>query len=57
MNVKVPGRFINFCVWLALATVFILIRCCYRVYELSEGYSRDSEALRDEPLFIALEGV
>jgi hypothetical protein len=55
--VKVPGRFINFCVWLALATVFILIRCAYRVYELSEGYSRDSEALRDEPMFIALEGV
>ncbi|ETN44824.1 uncharacterized protein HMPREF1541_09699 [Cyphellophora europaea CBS 101466] len=56
-SVKVPGRFINFCVWLALATVFILVRCAYRVYELSEGYSRDSEALRDEPLFIALEGV
>ncbi|KAK4502097.1 hypothetical protein PRZ48_007908 [Zasmidium cellare] len=28
-----------------------------RVYELSEGYSRDSEALRDQPLFIALEGA
>lgn len=56
-NTQVPARFISFCVWLALATIFILIRCSYRVYELSEGYSRDSEALRDEPLFIALEGV
>lgn len=28
-----------------------------RVYELSEGYSRTSEALRDQNLFIALEGV
>ena len=28
-----------------------------RVYELSEGYSRNSEALRDQSLFIALEGV
>jgi hypothetical protein len=56
-SVKVPARFVNFCVFLALATLFILIRCAYRVYELSEGYSRDSEALRDEPKFIALEGV
>jgi len=57
MAVKVPRRFVNFCVWLALATIFIIIRCAYRVYELSEGYSRHSEALRDEPLFNALEGV
>ena len=28
-----------------------------RVFELSEGYSRTSEALRDQPLFIGLEGV
>lgn len=28
-----------------------------RVFELSEGYSQDSEALRDQPLFIGLEGV
>lgn len=55
--VKVPGRFVSFCVWLALATIFILTRCAYRVYELSEGYSRDSEALRDEPLFNGLEGA
>lgn len=56
-SVKLPFRFVNFCGWLTAAIIFIQIRCCYRVYELSEGYSRDSEALRDEPLFIALEGV
>jgi hypothetical protein len=56
-NNPVPRRFIIFCVFLTLATVCILIRCSYRVYELSEGYSRDSEALRDQPLFNGLEGV
>lgn len=57
MNAKLPARFISFCSFLALATTAILIRCCYRVYELSEGYSRESEALRDEPMFNGLEGV
>ena len=56
-SVKLPARFISFCGFLALATILILIRCVYRVYELSEGYSRDSEALRDEPMFNCLEGV
>lgn len=56
-GVSIPTRFLVFITFLSLATVLILIRCCYRVYELSEGYSRDSEALRDEPLFIALESV
>lgn len=51
------SRFKLFCAGLALATLTILIRCVYRIYELSEGYSRDSEALRDEPLFIGLESV
>lgn len=55
--VKIPRRFLNFCFWLAAATTFIIIRCAYRVYELSEGYSRESEALRDEATFNALEGV
>jgi ascorbate-specific PTS system EIIC-type component UlaA len=54
---KLSRRFINFCGWLALTTVLILIRCVYRVYELSEGYSRESEALRDQALFNGLEGV
>jgi hypothetical protein len=56
-KVRLPTRFKVFCAALALATVLILIRCTYRIYELSEGYSRDSEALRDEPLFIGLESV
>lgn len=41
---------------LATAVVLILIRCLYRCYELSEGYT-DSESITDEGLFIALEGV
>ena len=56
-EVKLPRAFVIFCTFLALATVLILTRCSYRVYELSEGYSQESEALRDEPMFIALEGV
>ena len=56
-SVSFPRKFYIFCGFLTAATVLILIRCCYRVYELSEGYSRDSEALRDQPLFIGLEGV
>lgn len=54
---ELPGRFILFASALALATTLIFIRCCYRVYELSEGYSRTSEALRDETMFNVLEGV
>jgi hypothetical protein len=50
-------RFISFCFFLSLATLLIFIRCVYRVYELSEGYSRESEALRDQATFIGLEGV
>lgn len=52
-----PTRFKLFCVALILATILILIRCFYRIYELSEGYSRNSVALRDESLFIGLESV
>jgi RTA1 like protein len=54
---KPPMRFLVFCAALALATILILVRCCYRVYELSEGYSRNSIALRDQSLFDGLEGV
>lgn len=54
---KFPTVFKVFVSFLVLAILTIWIRCCYRVYELSEGYSRDSEALRDEPLFIGLESV
>lgn len=48
-------RFKVFVSFLTLATLTIFTRCCYRVYELSQGYSSTSEALRDEPLFNALE--
>ena len=54
---QLSGKFKLFCAFLSAATLLILIRCSYRVYELSEGYSQDSEALRDQPLFIGLEGV
>ncbi|KAH6847318.1 RTA1 like protein-domain-containing protein [Chaetomium sp. MPI-CAGE-AT-0009] len=41
--------------FMALAVVLILARCAYRLVELNEGY--DGELVRDEPLFIGLEGV
>lgn len=50
-------RFKVFAVACALATVLILIRCCYRVYELNDGYQKSSKALRDQSLFIGLESV
>ena len=56
-SVSFPTKFYIFITFLSAATLLILVRCCYRVYELSEGYSRNSQALRDQPLFIALEGV
>lgn len=37
------------------ATLSILARCAFRCYELQEGY--DGEAVKDEGLFIGLEGV
>ena len=52
-----PRRFLIFVASLALATILIFVRCCYRLYELNGGYSRDSKALRDENLFIGLESV
>jgi hypothetical protein len=54
---QLPTRFKVFCIALALGTILILIRCAYRIFELSEGYSRVSTALRDEGLFIGLESV
>jgi hypothetical protein len=54
---QLSTRFKIFCAGLATATILILIRCAYRIYELSEGYSQKSKALRDEPLFIGLESV
>ncbi|KAK4943484.1 hypothetical protein LTR10_016975 [Elasticomyces elasticus] len=54
---SIPTRFKIFVSFLSLATLLILARCCYRVYELNEGYSRTSTALRDQPLFIGLETI
>jgi hypothetical protein len=50
-------RFVIFASACAAATILILVRCCYRVYELNEGYQQSSEALRDQPLFIGLESI
>ncbi|PGH29064.1 hypothetical protein GX50_08196 [[Emmonsia] crescens] len=47
--------FRGFLVALSLATLFIFIRCVYRIAELSGGW--DGPLLKDEPLFFALEGV
>jgi RTA1 like protein len=41
--------------FLSTAILLILARCAYRCYELNSGYS--GKLIRDEPLFIALEGV
>jgi len=41
--------------FLSFSILLILVRCIFRAYELKEGYS--GEAIKDEPLFIALEGV
>ena len=56
-NIHLPRQFKIFVGFIALATILILIRCCYRVYELSEGYSRTSKSLRDQGLFIGLESM
>ncbi|EXJ66469.1 uncharacterized protein A1O5_10621 [Cladophialophora psammophila CBS 110553] len=57
MFVRLPTRFVVFTGFLTASTILILIRCCYRVYELSEGYSRTSEALRDQTMFIVFESA
>jgi hypothetical protein len=42
--------------FMVLAILLILARCAYRLAELHEGY-RSEGLIRDEGLFIALEGV
>lgn len=44
-----------FFVFLGLAILLILARCAYRLVELRNGYR--GGLIRDEPLFIGLEGV
>lgn len=41
--------------FMGLATVLIFVRCAYRLAELRQGYTGD--LIKDEPLFIGLEGV
>lgn len=41
--------------WLSVATMLILARCLFRIYELKDGYF--APAFRDEGTFIALESV
>ena len=44
--------------FLCLAVVLFLARCCYRIDELSHGYSGEKAKLvYKEELFIRLEGV
>ncbi|PGH12225.1 hypothetical protein AJ79_04405 [Helicocarpus griseus UAMH5409] len=47
--------FRGFLVALSLATLFIFVRCVYRIAELSGGW--DGPLMKEEPLFIALEGA
>jgi hypothetical protein len=56
-KINFTTRFRVFALALATATILILVRCCYRVYELNQGYQRTSSALRDQGLFIGLESV
>ncbi|KAI9832696.1 MAG: hypothetical protein M1838_005634 [Thelocarpon superellum] len=49
-----PRPFKIFVVFLTLAIVCILIRCCYRIDELSDGYN--GPLISNQGLFIALEG-
>ncbi|KAI1738412.1 parasitic phase-specific protein PSP-1 [Xylaria scruposa] len=52
---SVSGRLKLFLGSLGVAIILILVRCAYRVAELSEGYS--GTLFHDEGLFIGLEGV
>ncbi|KAG8525562.1 uncharacterized protein KY384_009206 [Bacidia gigantensis] len=52
---KLPTKFRVFVAFLSGAIVLILIRCIYRIDELSDGYS--GPLIHNEGLFIGLEGV
>ena len=55
---SLPQQFKIFITFLSAAIILILIRCGYRIAELKGGYTGPGSSLiRDEPLFIALEGV
>ncbi|KAF9879484.1 hypothetical protein CkaCkLH20_03027 [Colletotrichum karsti] len=52
---KMNGRLKIFLLFLGLSTLFILLRCVYRIVELHEGYF--SHWFRDEAPFIAMESA
>ncbi len=52
---EITTRFKVFVGFLSLAIVLILIRCVYRIDELSRGYS--GPLIHNQGLFIGLEGV
>lgn len=57
-KMPLPRRFKIFVTFLSAAIVLILARCGYRIAELKGGYTGPgSELIRDQGLFIALEGV
>jgi hypothetical protein len=51
----VDGRFKWFMAFISLAIIVIFIRCVFRIYELSSGYS--GSAFHDQGLFIGLESM
>jgi hypothetical protein len=50
-------KFQMFLIALWVAYFGILIRCCYRVAELADGWSRENHVLRTQGLFISLDSV
>ncbi|KAK0713416.1 parasitic phase-specific protein PSP-1 [Lasiosphaeria miniovina] len=50
-----PSRIKIFLSFLLLSILFILVRCVYRIDELSDGY--DGPLIHDEKLFVGLESV
>ncbi|KAK4145959.1 RTA1 like protein-domain-containing protein [Dichotomopilus funicola] len=51
----VGSRLKLFLAFLFLAIILVLVRCAYRIEELSDGY--DGPLIRDEALFVGLESV
>jgi hypothetical protein len=57
-KMHLPRRFQVFVAFLSAAVILILGRCGYRIAELKGGYTGPgSELIRDQGLFIGLEGV
>ncbi|KAL8947286.1 MAG: hypothetical protein Q9222_006414 [Ikaeria aurantiellina] len=54
-TIPLSKKFKRFVLFLSISILFILIRCIYRIDELSDGY--DGPLIHNEGLFIALEGV